>query len=50
MNRDMEIFFPLARTKEGGERNVISGSGWKWARLRGGGNSLGYRRGRGQSK
>ena len=28
---------------------MISGSGWVWARARGGGDSLGYRRGRGQS-
>ena len=29
---------------------MISGSGWAWARVRGGGDSLGYTRGRGQSR
>ena len=27
---------------------VISGSGWAWSRVRGGGDSLSYRRRRGQ--
>ena len=46
----MEVFVPSARTKKDGYRKVISGSGWAWVRVRGGRDSLGYRRGRGLSR
>ena len=41
MNSDREIFVPSARTRAR-QRKVISGSGWAWARVRGGEDSLGY--------
>ena len=48
MSRDMEVFVPSARIKEAGKIKVIRGSGWAWANIRGGWNSLSYGNGRGQ--
>ena len=36
----MEVFAPSLRTKEAGQRKVISCSGWEWERVRVGGDSL----------
>ena len=46
----MEVFVPLARTKEDGKRKFLIGRGWAWAKVREGGDNLGYRRGRGQNR
>ena len=46
MGRDMEVFVP---SKEIEYMKVVSGSGWIWARVIRGGNSLSYKRERGQS-